>query len=204
MSAQVRTIASAEPAAAPAPVSPTARWVGALAKTARIDAEPERIFPIVIDEQAALHGDAPALIGTDETLSHAGLAARQNRYARWAIAQGLAKGDTVALLQRNCPDYLAIWLGLTRVGVRVALLNTNLRTKGLAHCIKVAAPKLLIADVALAETLAPALSELEQPPAIVWQGGGGADTLAVAAADLPGDRSSPAKRRRSASPTRRC
>ncbi len=28
----------------------------------------------------------------------------------------------------NCPDYLAIWLGLTRVGVRVALLNTNLRT----------------------------------------------------------------------------
>ncbi len=186
MSAQVRTIASAEPAAAPAPVSPTARWVGALAKTARIDAEPERIFPIVIDEQAALHGDAPALIGTDETLSHAGLAARQNRYARWAIAQGLAKGDTVALLQRNCPDYLAIWLGLTRVGVRVALLNTNLRATGLAHCIKVAAPKLLIADVALAETLAPALSELEQPPAIVWQGGGGADTLAVAAADLPG------------------
>ncbi len=186
MSAQARTLARRSPPP-PAPVSPTARWVGALAKTARIDAEPERIFPRVIDEQAARHGDAPALIGADETLSHAGLAARQNRYARWALARGLAKGDTVALLQRNCPDYLAIWLGLTRVGVRVALLNTNLRTTGLAHCIKVAAPKLLIADTALSMTLAPALGELEQPPEIVWQGGGGAATLAVAAAGFSGE-----------------
>ncbi len=184
MSAQARTLGAAEPVASPAPVSPTARWVGALAKTARIDAEPERIFPRVIDEQAARHGDAPALIGADETLSHAGLAARQNRYARWALARGLAKGDTVALLQRNCPDYLAIWLGLTRVGVRVALLNTNLRTTGLAHCIRVAAPKLLIADTALADALGPALRELEQPPEVVWQGGGEAVTLASASADL--------------------
>ncbi|MFN3674124.1 MAG: AMP-binding protein, partial [Bosea sp. (in: a-proteobacteria)] len=134
--------------------SATAGWIGALSRTARIDAQPQRIFPIVIDELAAQYGQAPALIGTDETLSHAGLAARQNRYARWALAQGLGKGDTVALLMRNKPDFLAIWLGLTRIGVRVALLNTHLRERGLAHCIDVAAPRLLIAEPALAEAFA--------------------------------------------------
>ena len=49
------------------------------------------------------------------------------RYARWALDQGLAKGETVCLMMPNRPEYLAIWLGLTRVGVVVALINTNLR-----------------------------------------------------------------------------
>src|SRR4051794_21136634 len=102
---------AAPPAGGPRPSS-TAGWIGALERTARIDANPERIFPRVVDELAQAHGGAPALIGEDEILSHAELAARQNRYARWALAEGLAKGDTVGLLMRNRPDFVAIWLGL--------------------------------------------------------------------------------------------
>ena len=49
-----------------------------------------------------------------------------NRYARWALEQGLGKGDVVCLLMPNRPEYMAIWLGITRVGGVVALLNTNL------------------------------------------------------------------------------
>ncbi|AWN41102.1 long-chain-acyl-CoA synthetase [Methylobacterium durans] len=156
----------------PAKRSSTFGWIGALERTAQIDARPERTFPRVIDELAALHGDRPALIGEDERLSHADLAARQNRYARWALAEGLAKGDTVGLLMRNRPDYLALWLGLTRVGVRVALLNTNLRGAGLAHCIAVAAPRCLIVEVGLAEVLAGAQGHLAERPAVWWHGAG--------------------------------
>ena len=43
--------------------------------------------------------------------------ARQ-RYARWALEQGLAKGETVCLMMPNRPEYMAIWLGLTSVGRR--------------------------------------------------------------------------------------
>ncbi len=92
MSAQARTVALAETAAAPTPVLADGALGRALARTARIDAEPERIFPLVIDEQAARRGDAPALIGADETLTHAGLAARQNRYARWALGRASPRG----------------------------------------------------------------------------------------------------------------
>ncbi|WP_082515131.1 long-chain-acyl-CoA synthetase [Methylobacterium sp. Leaf112] len=172
-------------APAPRPPSATSGWVAALARTARIEAEPERTFPRVVDELAARYGAAPALIGTDETLSHADLAARQNRYARWALGRGLAKGETVALLMTNRPDYLAIWLGLTRVGVRVALLNTNLRDRGLAHCVTVAAPRLAIVETALAAAWASAAPHLEAAPAILWQGPG-AGSLAEESETLSG------------------
>src|SRR6185503_19234 len=117
-------------------------WLRALEMTAGIEDAPARIFPVVVEELGARFGDAPALIGSAETWSHAQLAARANRYARWALAQGIAKGDTVALLLGNCPDYLAIWLGITRIGGLAALINTNLAGEALAHCLKVADPKL--------------------------------------------------------------
>ena len=180
---RAETIEEAAPeAAGPPRAASSAGWIGALARTARIDAQPQRIFPLVLDEVAQAQGDAPALIGTEETLSHRDFAGRRNRYARWALARGLAKGDTVALLMRNGPDYLAIWLGLSRVGICVALLNTHLRERGLAHCIAVAAPRLLIAGTDLAEAWQGALPHLDAPPEIVWQGRDAAAPLAAAAA----------------------
>ena len=77
----------------------------------------------------------------DLTLSYRALAARANRYARWALAQGLAKGETVGLLMPNRPDYMAAWLGISRIGGVVALLNTNLTGQALAHCIDIVAPR---------------------------------------------------------------
>jgi fatty-acyl-CoA synthase len=131
-------------------------WLRALEMTARIEDAPARILPVVVDALGARFADAPAMIGVQETLSHAGLAARMNRYARWAISQGLAKGDCVALLMGNRPDYLAAWLGLTRIGAVVALINTNLRGDGLAHAIGAAKPKFVI----VAPQLCGALAEL--------------------------------------------
>ncbi len=103
-----------------------------------------RIFPAVIDELAERHGDKPALLSDRETFSYRALAERSRRYTRWALAQGLAKGDVVALLMPNRPEYLAIWLGLTRAGATVALLNTNLTGASLAFCIDIVAPRHVI------------------------------------------------------------
>src|SRR5262249_13120273 len=70
-----------------------------------------------------------------------------NRYARWALAQGLGKGETVCLLMPNRPEYMAIWLGITRVGGVAALINGNLVGASLAHSIDVVAPRhIIVAD----------------------------------------------------------
>jgi fatty-acyl-CoA synthase len=128
-------------------------WLRALELTARIEIENTRTFPVVVEELGARFGDAPALITRRETLSHSSLAARANRIARWTCAQGIRKGDTVALLMPNCPDFLAIWLGITRVGGSVALLNTHLKGEALAHGIRVASPRLVIAAEHLADRI---------------------------------------------------
>lgn len=141
-------------------------WLRALEMTAKIDAAPDRIFPVVIEELGVRFGDAPALLSRTENFSHAGLAARANKYARWALAQDIAKGDTVCLLMPNRAEYLAIWLGLTRIGAVVALINTHLTGEGLAHCITVAAPKHIIVDTRLDAVL-----EGFETEAIVWRHG---------------------------------
>ena len=89
-------------------------------------------------------GDKPALLSDRECMSYRSLAERSNQYARWALDQGIAKGDIVGLLMTNRPEYLAIWLGITSIGGVVALLNTNLVGPSLAHCINIASPRHLI------------------------------------------------------------
>ena len=82
--------------------------------------------------------DAPAILHGDEVWSYAQLDARANRYAHWAIAQGIGREHAVALLMENRPDFIAAWLGLFKAGAAVALINTNLTGEALAHSIAIA------------------------------------------------------------------
>jgi fatty-acyl-CoA synthase len=119
-------------------------WIRALARTAAI--EKERItFAALIDRLAAERGAAPALESGEATLSYRALAARANRHARWGLARGLAPGDTVCLVMGNCADYMAVWLGLSRIGVAVALINNNLSGEALAHSLRIVTPRGILA-----------------------------------------------------------
>ena len=135
-------------------------WLRALAATAPIAAHPGRTLPAMIEELGVTFGDAPALLSERESLSYRELAARANRYARWALELGVAKGDTVCLLMPNRPEYLAIWLGVTRIGGVVALLNTSLAGAALAHCINIVAPKHVIVAAELIGAVASARPRL--------------------------------------------
>jgi fatty-acyl-CoA synthase len=128
-------------------------WVRALELTAPIERNESITFPVLIGALADRFGDAPALLSLDGKLTYRLLYATANRYARWGLRLGLRRGDVVCLLMQNCPDYMAIWLGLTRIGVVVSLLNTNLTGYSLAHAIKIVAPRHVIASAALAATL---------------------------------------------------
>jgi fatty-acyl-CoA synthase len=67
----------------------------------------------------------------------------------------------------NCPEYMAIWLGITRIGATVSLVNTNLMGESLSHSINIVAPKHVIAGAELADTLAAAGQQLD-PDAKCW------------------------------------
>jgi fatty-acyl-CoA synthase len=142
-------------------------WVRALDLTKAIARHPGRVLPAVIGERAAEFGEAPALLSARECLTYSSLVERANQYARWALAQNIAKGEVVGLLMPNRPEYFVIWLGIIQVGGVVALLNTNLPGPSLAHCIRAAAPKHIIVAAELIDPLWAALPELTIQPN-VW------------------------------------
>src|SRR5437867_5901127 len=150
-------------------------WLRALELTAPIIANPHRIFPVVIEELGETLGETPALLSDRECLTYRALAERSNRYARWALDQRLAKGDAVCLFMPNRPEYLAIWLGITRVGGVVSLLNTNLTGPSLSHCINIVAPKHIIAAAELIDPLTAALQDLAGAASIWAHGAGGGE-----------------------------
>jgi fatty-acyl-CoA synthase len=123
------------------------RWLKAIGLTSRIDADPRRLFADIVEDWATKQPDRPALISETQSFSYRVLAERINRYARWALSAGVKPGDRVCLIMPGRPDYVAAWLGISRVGGVVALINTRLVGQSLAHCINVArAGRLILAD----------------------------------------------------------
>lgn len=168
--------------------SPLKAWVRALERTSAIGRDPTLTLPLVIDGLADRFGDRPALLGPETFLSYRALAEASHRFARWGLAQGLGRGDAICLLMKNRPEYLAIWVGLSRIGVGVALLNTNLTGEALRHSIDIVRPRQVIAGASLASALANVRGRIATG-AGCWAYGAGQQEfprLDVAAASLSG------------------
>jgi fatty-acyl-CoA synthase len=162
------SLATLEAPAAPAAAKRSSNkdWVRALELTGRLDQAPTRTLPVVIEELAERFGERTALISDRETLSFADLAGRTRRYARWALDHGLGRGDVVALLMPNRPEYMAVWLGLSRVGVTTALVNTQLRGPSLRHALTVAKASHVIVDADLAPQVASMAADVDGAPTL--------------------------------------
>lgn len=160
---------------APHPVSSRApsalnAWIRALERTASLSREPYRTFPVLLGQLADQFESAPALRDPSATLSYRDLADRINRYARWARAQHLRAGEVICLLMENCAEYIAIWSGLTRAGLTVALINTNLTGEALAHSIRIVSPRALIVGTGFGDRIDAIRSLLDRTIAC-WQHG---------------------------------
>ena len=105
--------------------------------------------------------DKVAFIFEGETVTYRQFEERANRVAHWATSQGLTAGDVIALDLENCPDFAAIWFGLSKIGVATALINTNLEGEGLSHCIGIVDAKAVIAGGVQAERVGACLPNLE-------------------------------------------
>jgi fatty-acyl-CoA synthase len=141
-------------------------WLKAIELTSRIEANPSRLFADIVEEWAKRQPDRAALISETETFSYHVLAERINRYARWALSVGIEAGDTVCLIMSSRPDYIAAWLGISKVGGVVALINTRLVGLSLSHCINVANADHVILGSDLTDAFEVALPHLNRTPKI--------------------------------------
>jgi fatty-acyl-CoA synthase len=163
--------------------SATKSWLKAIELTSEIENQPHRLFADLVADWAVRLPDHPALMSDVETFSYRTLSARINRYARWAVGEGIKAGDTVCLLMRSRPDYVAAWLGITLVGGVVALINTSLVGPSLSHCIDLAAADHVIVAEELAAVFEAAVPHLARLPEVWIHGESGDLDAALAGMD---------------------
>lgn len=110
-------------------------------------------------EQATLRNpDGPALMQGDVALSYAQVNRWANRIAHHLIAQGIGKGDVVAVFLENRPELLVTILAVAKVGAISALLNTSQTRDTLAHSLNLVTPVAII----VGEELVPAFSAVRE------------------------------------------
>ena len=98
----------------------------------------------IFRQTASKHPQKAAFIFEQKTWTFQDVEDYSNRIANYFKSQGFEKGDTIALFLESCPEFVCIWLGLSKLGVITALINTNLRHDSLWHCISVADCKAII------------------------------------------------------------
>lgn len=119
-------------------------------------------IPSIFAQTVKQHPNKPALIydATGETWTFTQLDLLSNAVAQWALAQGWAPGDVVALFMESRPLQVALWLGLAKVGVEAALINFNLQRDALLHCVGVSASRGIVFGAELAGAMLEVSSSL--------------------------------------------
>jgi long-chain acyl-CoA synthetase len=121
---------------------------------------------------AVRHASRPALFVDDGTISYGELESRATEAAAGLQAQGVARGDRVALLFPNGADYVASLFGVWRLGAVAVPLNVLLATPEVEARIALAGAKLLLTETPHTPGV-PELVECEtgEPAAILFTSG---------------------------------
>ena len=110
----------------------------------------------LIDRNAAFTPDKVAIRFQDRTISYAAMATRIAQAARALKSQlGVGRGDRLAILAANHPDYLVLLYACARLGVLLVPLNWRLALPEQLFILADASVKVLLLQDAFAALVAP-------------------------------------------------
>ncbi|XP_067217259.1 long-chain fatty acid transport protein 4 isoform X2 [Linepithema humile] len=107
------------------------------------------------------HPNKACLIFEDQEWTYQQVEDFSNKIATIFKSHGYKKGDAIALLLENRPEFVAIWLGLSKLGVITPLINTNLRKTTLLHSISIANCQALIYGAEFFDAVTDIVSSLD-------------------------------------------
>jgi citronellyl-CoA synthetase len=94
-------------------------------------------FGARVEANALKFGQRSAIVFEGQEVNWSEFNALANRYAHYLKTQGVQRGDTVSVIMENRIEFLALLVGVNKIGVTAGLINTNLTGKPLVHCITV-------------------------------------------------------------------
>ena len=98
----------------------------------------------LLERKAAENTSKPYLYFLDEVISYESINANANQMANAFSKLGIKKGDHIAVMLPNCPEYLYCWFGLAKLGAVTVTVNTQFKGESLRHLIKASDSQLVV------------------------------------------------------------
>ncbi len=100
----------------------------------------------MIERGASLHGDAPAVIQGERTVTFRELHRRVDRLAGGLVALGVGAGQCLCILAQNDAAYLDLYGACARQGIVAYPINWRLTAQEVERVVERAAPTMFVAD----------------------------------------------------------
>jgi fatty-acyl-CoA synthase len=97
-----------------------------------------------VQRWADLHPDKPAIIFEEKQITYSELNQRANRSSCWLQSLGIEKGDRVAAMLNNCPEFIELFLACARLGAIFVPLNFRSAPPELDYFLKNCRPRLFV------------------------------------------------------------
>jgi len=112
---------------------------------------------LMLEETARRYGGKTAIVLGDRRLSYAELDEASNKVANALLKMGVSKGDRVAMLLPNSPEFVTIYFGVVKTGGIAVPLDTRYKVDELASLSGNCQPKVMVTESPFLEPLVPAL-----------------------------------------------
>jgi len=93
----------------------------------------DRVLHYILEDHAARQPGKPFVVTRERTLSYAEMDALANRMGRGFAALGVGRGDRVLVMMPSGIDFMAVWLGLSKVGALICPVNEAYMGRMLRH-----------------------------------------------------------------------
>jgi fatty-acyl-CoA synthase len=91
-------------------------------------------------------GSAPAFVFDGVPVPRAAFAGRVDQTAAWLAAQGIGKGDVVAVWLVNRVEWIVLLFAAARLGAIIAAVNTRYRSAEVVHLLRLSGARLLVLE----------------------------------------------------------
>ena len=133
----------------------------------------ERTIHGLLKQQVQRYGSRSFFYYKQQAFSYEDLERESDRVAAGLQSLGVAKGDKVAIVMSNRPEYLFLWFGLCKLGAIEVPVNTAHRGSILTYMVDQADCRLLVAEFPYLDRVAPVLGSLPKVEKVLVLNDGG-------------------------------
>jgi len=122
---------------------------------------------LMLEETAKQYGGKTAFALGEHRLSYAELDEASNKVANALIKMGVVKGDRVAMLLSNVPEFPVIYFGIVKAGGIAVPLDIRYKVDELVSLCDNSKPKVMVTESPCLEPLIPALPQFKSIEQVV-------------------------------------